>query len=143
MYDLARMHVLGRGVDQSDEEAAKWCKLLLVVRRRRRRGCCLLPVYCLPPASFFSSAPFSPFLAHSCAKRSSFLNRPHGCGARSRERAVQPRGATHHGPRVEKSDEEAVKWFGAAAAQGDVQAQEQLERIEANMKSGKGKNKKK
>ena len=44
---------------------------------------------------------------------------------------------------VEKSDEEAVKWFGAAAAQGDVQAQEQLERIEANMKSGKGKKKKK
>jgi TPR repeat protein len=53
-------------------------------------------------------------------------------------------GALHTtGRGVEKSDEEAVKWFGAAAAQGDVQAQEQLERIEANMKSGKGKNKKK
>ena len=53
-------------------------------------------------------------------------------------------GALHTtGRGVEKSDEEAVKWFGAAAAQGDVQAQEQLERIEANMKSGKGKKKKK
>ena len=52
-------------------------------------------------------------------------------------------GALHTtGRGVEKSDEEAVKWFGAAAAQGDVQAQEQLVRIEA-MKSSKGKKKKK
>ena len=40
-------------------------------------------------------------------------------------------GALHTtGRGVEKSDEEAAKWFSAAAAQGDVQAQEQLERID-------------